>query len=363
MQGFRELITRRDYARARELLQAAGLEMPEGVTFGLGWYEDACLEGAGFLAGDILCGICVSPSRRGAGLASAIISGLIRHAAAQGIHKLMLFTSPAEMPKFQELGLKLVAESAHAALLEFGRPDCAAWLAYMREIIERRTQAMPSVPPGVAPAPLQSGEATGAVVMNANPFTRGHLHLVRTALQSCARVYVFVVEEDASVFPFDVRLELVRQGLERHPQATVLPAGRYIVSRASFPAYFTGKAAHSRVHAELDSTIFALRIADALDISARFVGREPYCEVTAVYNAALQEILPQHGIGCVEIERLSCGGTAISASRVRTLLAEADAEPPWDELRNLVPETTLGFLQSDAMRSIRESMREHADRH
>jgi len=363
MQGFRELITQRDHTQARELLQASGLALPEGVSYGLGYYEDASLKGAGFLAGNVLCGICIHPSQRSAGLAAAIVSRLVQHAAAQGMHKLMLFSAPAEMPKFQELGLKLVARSPHAVLLEYGQPDCATWLAHIRDVIEQRKQAMPPVPPGLSPPSLQSGEKSGAIAMNANPFTRGHLHLVRTALLSCAYVYVFVVEEDASVFPFDVRLELVRRGLAQEPRAIALPAGPYMVSRASFPAYFTSKAAHSRIHAELDSAIFAARIAKALDIGVRFVGREPYCQVTAGYNAALQEILPQHGVKCVEIERLHCASTAISASRVRALLAGSDADSAWDELRTLVPETTLDFLQSEGMQSIRESLQQHTGRH
>ncbi|MCL2122594.1 MAG: adenylyltransferase/cytidyltransferase family protein, partial [Desulfovibrionaceae bacterium] len=290
MQGFRELITQRDHAEARGLLLAAGLDMPEGVTFGLGWYEDGALGGAGFLAGNILCGICIHPSRQGEGLASGLVCRLIRHAVAQGMHTLLLFTSPAEAPKFQDCGLQLVAQSPHAALLEFGRPDCAAWLEHTRGVIQEQRQAMLPVASEYLQDPqTDKARHTGAVVMNANPFTRGHLHLARTALQHCAYVYVFVVEEDASVFPFDVRLELVRQGLGQEPRAIVLPSGPYMVSRASFPAYFTGKAAHSRVHAELDSTVFAARIAGALDIGVRFVGREPSCAVTARYNVALKE--------------------------------------------------------------------------
>jgi [citrate (pro-3S)-lyase] ligase len=275
----------------------------------------------------------------------------------------MLFSSPAETPKFQELGLKLVARSPHATLLEYGQPDCAAWLEHIRDIIAQRKQAMPAVPPGHSPPLLQGEDKSGAIVMNANPFTRGHLHLVRTALLSCAYVYVFVVEEEASVFPFDVRLELVRRGLAQEPRAIVLRAGPYMVSRGSFPAYFTAKATHSRIHAELDSTIFAVRIAGALDIGIRFVGREPYCEVTAGYNAALQQILPQHGVRCLEIPRLHCASTSISASRVRELLAGSDTDSTWDALRKLVPETTLGFLQSDAMQGIRKSMQQGTGRH
>ncbi|MDR0239434.1 MAG: [citrate (pro-3S)-lyase] ligase [Deltaproteobacteria bacterium] len=349
MQEFREIITRRDHAEARELLRAAGLDAPEGAAFGLGCYEDGFLGGVGFLAGNILCGICIHPSRRGAGLAAGIVSRLIQHAAAQGRHKLLLFTSAAEMPKFQEIGLKLVAQSPHAALLEFGQPDCAAWLEDMRGVLQEQRQAMPTAAYG----------QTGAIVMNANPFTLGHLHLVRAALQRCVYLCVFVVEEDASVFPFDVRLALVRQGLGQEPRAIVLPAGPYMVSRASFPSYFTGKTAHSRIHAELDSTIFAVRIAKVLDIGVRFVGQEPSCEVTARYNAALKEILPQHGVVCVEIERLSSDTHAISASRVRELLAGPDADLARDDLRKLVPETTLGFVQSDAMLGIRNALRKH----
>ena len=357
MQAFRELITRSDSAQAAALLQASGLALPEGISFGLGCYEDAALAGVGFLAGNVLCGICIHPSRQGGGLASAIVSRLVQHAAALGTHKLMLFTTPEEMPKFRELGLRLVARSPHAALLAFGQPDCAAWLEQTREAIERHKRAAPPAP---LPASLQDEATTGAVVMNANPFTRGHLHLMRTALLACAWVYIFVVEEEASAFPFAVRLDLVRRGLARHPRAVVLPAGPYMVSRASFPAYFTGQAAHGRVHAELDSTVFAARIAGALGIGVRFVGRELLSEVSAQYNAALQEILPQHGVRCVEIERLHCDATAISASGVRALLAGPDADSAWDELDRLVPGTTLDFLRSDAMRGIRESLREHA---
>ncbi|MCC8189536.1 MAG: tetratricopeptide repeat protein, partial [Planctomycetes bacterium] len=43
---------------------------------------------------------------------------------------------------------------------------------------------------------------TGAIVMNANPFTRGHLHLIEQALEQVDRLIVFVVEEDKSTVPF-----------------------------------------------------------------------------------------------------------------------------------------------------------------
>ena len=49
----------------------------------------------------------------------------------------------------------------------------------------------------------------GALVMNCNPFTLGHQYLVEYAASKVAKLYLFVVEEDKSEFPFADRIELV----------------------------------------------------------------------------------------------------------------------------------------------------------
>lgn len=43
--------------------------------------------------------------------------------------------------------------------------------------------------------------------MNANPFTLGHRYLAEAAARSCDRLHVIAVREDASEFPFALRLE------------------------------------------------------------------------------------------------------------------------------------------------------------
>ena len=40
----------------------------------------------------------------------------------------------------------------------------------------------------------------GSIVMNCNPFTLGHQYLIETAIKSCDYLYIFVVEEDKSIF-------------------------------------------------------------------------------------------------------------------------------------------------------------------
>ena len=97
----------------------------------------------------------------------------------------------------------------------------------------------------------------------------------------------------------------------------VVPGGDYIISRATFPAYFL-QGDPEQARCDLELTLFGKRIAPALGITRRFVGQEPYSPVTARYNQRMQALLPQWGIRVEEIPRLE----GISASRVRQLLRQ-----------------------------------------
>ncbi len=88
-------------------------------------------------------------------------------------------------------------------------------------------------------------------------------------------------------------------------------------------------------------------------IKKRFVGKEPYCPVTSVYNEIMKQVLPSHGIEVEEVERLTSSGDAISASRVRSLLADGKM----DEVKALVPDTTYAFLVSPEAQSIFDKIR------
>ncbi|MDL2271968.1 GNAT family N-acetyltransferase [Desulfovibrio sp. OttesenSCG-928-I05] len=353
MFSFQEMLVPGEFRDAEKLLRDAGLEFPEGVTFSLGAYAEGRLAGTGFLAGNVVCGICVAPEHQGSGLAATIVSRLVQHALEKGLSRLMLFTKPTEAPKFGEIGFHQLAATDSAALLEWGKPDYAVWLEEARAALD--------APHTAPPADASYDFPLGAIVMNANPFTLGHRHLVLQALGRCARVIVFVVEEDASAFPFAVRFALVREGLADQTRVVVRPGGSYMVSRASFPSYFTGKAEHSRVHAELDCTLFAARIAPDLGIAVRFVGEEPYCEVTAAYNTTMRDILPRYGVECVEVPRLAEGNAPISASSVRAVLREAASAP--DALEQLVPASTAAFLGRPEAAPIVEALRRELRRH
>jgi [citrate (pro-3S)-lyase] ligase len=93
----------------------------------------------------------------------------------------------------------------------------------------------------------------------------------------------------------------------------------------------------------LDVEIFGKYIAPALGIRKRYVGEEPYCDVTNRYNRAMEKLLPSRGIEFIEVERKEIDGMPVSASTVR----ECIRDDRWDLLKKLVPETTLEFLLSE----------------
>lgn len=184
----------------------------------------------------------------------------------------------------------------------------------------------------------------GAIVMNCNPLTKGHLFLIESAASQVDWLFIFVVEEDKSFFRFADRIDLVKRGTTHIPNVTVLPSGRFVLSAETFPGYFyKDNNTDINVDPSTDVIIFGRYIAPKLDISIRFVGEEPLDPVTAVYNRHMKEILPRYGIEVREIRRKESDGSPISASRVRKLLKER----AFDEIRKIVPDVTYQYLEKN----------------
>lgn len=186
----------------------------------------------------------------------------------------------------------------------------------------------------------------GAIVMNCNPFTKGHLFLIEKAAMVVDLLYIFVVEEDKSFFAFENRFALVKAGVAHLNNVVVVPSGEYVLSYKTFQPYFgKEKMNTAKVDATNDIEIFARYIAPRLNITKRFVGEEPFDMVTKQYNEQMAEILPQFGVEFVEIPRrvTEIDGQVISASRVRLLMKEER----WEEIYPLVPETTYEYIMQE----------------
>ena len=177
--------------------------------------------------------------------------------------------------------------------------------------------------------------------MNCNPFTNGHHYLIQESSKLVTKLIVFVVEENKSIFSFDDRIKLVREGVHNIENVTVLPSGQFMISSVTFPGYFN-KNSMICCDCEADLEIFCRYIAPALNIYYRFAGEEPNDIVTANYNITMSRILPGYNIKFVEIPRLKHGNIAISASSVRGLLDNFNENKT--KIREVVPEVTYNYL-------------------
>lgn len=184
----------------------------------------------------------------------------------------------------------------------------------------------------------------GSIVMNCNPFTLGHRYLIEQSAAKCERLFIFVVEEDKSIFPFADRIDLVRQGTKDIKNVTVIPSGKFIISSLTFTDYFGKSEMQDRtIDPSMDVELFGRYIAPQLGINIRFAGEEPLDNVTRQYNEAMGRILPRHGVRFEVIPRKESGGQVISASRVRKLLETND----FKSIKKIVPRTTLEYLKKD----------------
>lgn len=205
-------------------------------------------------------------------------------------------------------------------------------------------------------ARTKKGGVSAAVVMNANPFTLGHQHLVETAAACCDTLHLFVVSEDASLVPFAVRRQLVEAGTAHLSSVVLHDCGPYLISNATFPSYFLkGEASIIETQARLDVSIFE-RIARRMGISCRFVGEEPLSQVTSLYNRIMAQELPKAGIACRVIPRKAWGGQPISASTARKALKDGD----WDAFRALVPKSTFDWFAGSEAKPVLERIRSAA---
>lgn len=283
----------------------------------------------GGLAGNIIKCVAIDESVRGEGLALTLATELINLAYERYCTQLFIYTKSQNEALFKQCGFSTLARVPGVmVLMENSATRLQQYASYLTTL-------------------RQDGGKIGCIVMNANPFTRGHRYLVQQAAAQCDWLHVFLVKEDTSRFPYEDRLALVRAGTADIQKLTVHRGSEYLISRATFPCYFIKEqSVIDHCYTEIDLHIFRNYLAPALGITHRFVGTEPFCGVTARYNADMRRILQDTGctappIELVEIERLQYHGISISASWVRKLLVKKDLAT----IALLVPDATARYLQ------------------
>ncbi|MBR5111047.1 MAG: [Clostridia bacterium] len=328
---------RRAMDQVDRLLEREGIQRDDHLDYICGMYDDDYqVIATGSCFGSTLRCFAVDHAHQGEGLLNEIITHLMTVQAERGNLHLFLYTKPDTAKFFGDVGFYEIARV----------PDRLVFM-------ENRKDGFPGY--------LASLEKTGnregtnaAVVMNANPFTLGHQHLVETAAAACDTLHLFVVSEDMSLVPSSIRKMLVEKGTARLRNVQLHDCGPYMISSATFPSYFLkDRQTVIEAQARLDLAVF-LRIAAALHITARFVGEEPASQVTGIYNRVMEEQLPKAGIACRVIPRKTAGGQVISASIARQALRQNDLET----FRKMVPESTWAWFNSPDAAAVLRRIRE-----
>lgn len=184
----------------------------------------------------------------------------------------------------------------------------------------------------------------GAIVMNCNPFTKGHRYLIEYAAKQVDRLYIFVVQEDKSFFKYEDRFEMVKKGTVDLENVVVISSGKFIISSLTFPEYFMKDYVKEKnFDVSMDLETFCRYIAPPLKIKKRFAGEEPFDPVTKNYNENMGRILPEYGMEFCEIPRMSLDNErVINATEVRRLLKERN----FCVIGEYVPQSTLEILKA-----------------
>ena len=330
-----------------KLLLAEGIRRDGNLDYTCGMYDDDMnIIATGSCFGNTLRCMAVSSAHQGEGLMNAIVSHLISYQYSRGNMHLFLYTKCDSAKFFGDLGFhEIVRIEGRIVFMENRRTGFADYL----DGLKRETAKVLAAKAAPAPA----APRTAALVMNANPFTNGHLYLVEKACAENDFVHLFMVSEDASLVPFAVRKRLIMEGTSNLPNLIYHESGPYVISSATFPSYFQKDAdAVVESHARIDLETF-VRIAKALGIDRRIVAEEPFSETTNIYNRVMREALPPAGIDCMILPRFGIDGVPVSASAVRQAIHDGD----WDTLEKLVPPTTSAFFRSPEAAPIIERIR------
>ncbi|WCE32449.1 [citrate (pro-3S)-lyase] ligase [Vibrio sp. SCSIO 43137] len=320
----------RKLAMVNSFLNSMGLGIDADVEYFVCAIEDEAVVACGGLAGNTLKSIAVSPQYQGEGVSTRLLTELVTHAYDLGRYNLFIYTKPENYRMFHQAGFHLITSvKDRVILLENSRSRLKKYCSKLRTL-------------------KRAGDKVGSIVMNANPFTKGHRYLVEHAAGQCDWLHLFVVKEDSSFFTYQDRINMIRAGVEDLGNVIVHDGSDYIISRATFPSYFLkDDGVVNYCHTAVDLQLFRSYIGPALGITHRFVGTEPICTVTRFYNQQMQtwlttQSLDSDPITLIEIPRAEIEEQPISASLVRHLLFNNE----WDEIKKLVPDSSYQYLKT-----------------
>ena len=302
----KEAILDIELSQVKDFLASFGLRYESDIDKTLYIEENGKIIATISKSKDIIKCLAISSSYQSENLSSVLISKILEKMREENIFSYMVFTKAVYENTFINLGFKKLVSTSNTVMLEGGVDSIHDAINKMKIKINAEY--------GV----ISENTNVGAIVMNANPVTLGHQYLIEQSVVENDLTLVFVVEEDNQEFDFQSRYSLVYLTCKKYENVVVLPASKYIVSKATFPTYFLKEDLVDQEVTLIDGLIFKNHFMKELNIKKRYVGSEVK-EKMNDYNLTLKSILDE---SLVLVDRIDLNGEIISASHVRTLLKE-----------------------------------------
>lgn len=325
-----KLLKGRELDRLKQFLTGMELKYEEGIEYSVCIFQDEGeIVAAGSVEQNVIKCVAVHPDYQGCGLAAEIISHLVQYEFEKGRTHIFIYTKPENEEMFSDMGFYTILCTKDILFMENQKHGFQKFIRKLK--LE-------------TPTDILAEECTaGSIVANCNPFTLGHRYLIEKALEECDYVHLFILSGSRGKFSEESRFEMVKKGICGIERVILHKTSDYMLSAATFPTYFfKDKLQGAQANCMLDLKIFCEKIAPKLHITKRFVGTEPFCSVTALYNSEMKRILPAYDIEVKEIERIVLCENPISASAVRKFIRNKE----FAQVRKMVPESVYEYLRN-----------------
>lgn len=328
-----------------KLLALTGIRRDHNLEAIYGIYDGEKLVGTGSYYANTLRCLAIDPQYQGQGLMAILVDRLLEIQLERGNADVFIYTKSSMAHLFEPLGFYRIAATDQAVFLENNPGRFKRYLDELQDeanyfIKERHMH-------------VSSTDQIAGIVMHANPFTLGHLHLLDFACEKYRLVHLFIVETEFSPISYAVRKQLIIDSTAHLNNLCIHGTDQYLVSQSVFPSYFVQDNEQAqRVQILLDADLFR-QIANYLGIGVRVVGEEPDSEVTRLYNTLMAENF--HNNLRLEIIRRKTidDGVVISASKVRRALVNRD----FQFVKKMLPIAVYNFFRKPSTAIIIEKMR------
>ena len=164
------------------LLEQEGIRRDGNLDYTCGLFdEDWKLAATGSCFGNTIRCLAVDRGRQGEGLLNQIATHLMEVQTARGNTHLFPYTKPQSARFFGDLGFYEIVQAEGVVFMENRRRGFSDYLAALEK-------------------PRREGRFA-AIVMNANPFTLGHLHLAEKAEEKASHTTALYNEEMVRLLP------------------------------------------------------------------------------------------------------------------------------------------------------------------